>query len=102
MKKARVLFDGVPAGLLSEEENGFAFEYLSDYKGPSISRTLPREGKRFVFRDFPAFFDGLLPEGPNLEMFLRKTKLDRQDYLSQLITAGRDLVGAVTVEKWDE
>jgi len=102
MRKARVSFEGRPAGILIEEEGRYIFEYAVDYKGPSISRTLPREKGRFEFRDFPPFFDGLLPEGVNLEAFLRQTKIDRRDYLSQLLAVGKDLVGAVTVEKWRE
>jgi len=39
----------------------------------------------------------LLPEGVNLDAFLRRTKIDRRDYLSQLLAVGQDLVGAVTV-----
>ncbi len=102
MRKACVFFEGRPAGILIEEEGRYIFEYAADYKGPSISRTLPRGKGRFEFHDFPPFFDGLLPEGVNLEAFLRKTKIDRRDYFSQLLTVGQDLVGAVTVEKWRE
>ena len=102
MRKARVFFDGQPAGALTEEEGRYTFEYLKDYKGPSISRSFPREKRRFEFSDFPSFFDGLLPEGVNLETFLKRTKIDRRDYFSQLLAAGQDLVGAVTVEKWRE
>lgn len=102
MKKARVFFDGLPAGVLIEEQGRYVFEYLPDYKGPSISRTMRREKGHFEYHDFPPFFDGLLPEGVNLEVFLKKTKIDRGDYFSQLLAVGQDLVGAVTVEAWDE
>ena len=102
MRKAHIFFEGRPAGILTEEEGRYVFEYAANYKGPSISRILPREKGRFEFLDFPPFFDGLLPEGVNLEAFLRKTKIDRRDYFSQLLSVGQDLVGAVTVEKWRE
>ena len=102
MRKARVFFDRLPAGVLTEDQGRYVFEYSPDYKGPSISRTMPREKRCFQFHSFPPFFDGLLPEGVNLEVFLKKTKLDRNDYFAQLLAVGRDLVGAVTVEKWDE
>ena len=99
MKKAQIFFDSRPAGILAEENGHYIFEYSKDYKGPSISRTMPREKEKFEFEEFPAFFDGLLPEGVNLEAFLRRTKIDRRDYFSQLLAVGRDLVGAVTAEK---
>jgi serine/threonine-protein kinase HipA len=102
MRRARVFFDGCPAGILTEENGRYAYEYSKKYQGPSISRTMPREKERFAFEAFPAFFDGLLPEGVNLEAFLRRTKIDRRDYFGQLLAVGRDLVGAVTVEEWCE
>ena len=99
MRKAQIFFDNRPAGILTEENGRYIFEYSKDYKGPSISRALPREKEKFEFEEFPAFFDGLLPEGVNLESFLRRTKIDRKDYFSQLFAVGHDLVGAVTAEK---
>ena len=99
MRKAQIFFDHRPAGILTEEKGHYTFEYSKDYKGPSISRTLPREKEKFEFEEFPSFFDGLLPEGVNLEAFLRRTKIDRRDYFRQLLAAGQDLVGAVTAEE---
>ncbi len=98
MRSAKVFFDGRFAGILSEDNGHYIFEYGKDYRGPSISRTMPREKGKFEFNEFPPFFDGLLPEGVNLEAFLRRTKIDRRDYFSQLLAVGHDLVGAVTVE----
>ena len=75
------------------------FEYLQDYNGPDISLTLPKSQSRYHFDHFPPFFDGLLPEGPQLEALLKQAKLDRNNLLGQLITVGKDLVGAITVEE---
>ncbi|HLD50033.1 MAG TPA: HipA N-terminal domain-containing protein [bacterium] len=99
MRKAKILFNGRPAGILTEENGHYIFEYSKEYKGPSISRTMPREKEKFEFEEFPSFFDGLLPEGVNLEAFLRRTKIDRKNYFGQLLAVGQDLVGAVTVEE---
>jgi serine/threonine-protein kinase HipA len=55
----------------------------------------------YEFKTFPPFFDGLLPEGAQLEGLLRLKKLDRSDYFGQLISVGQDLVGAVTVEAFE-
>jgi serine/threonine-protein kinase HipA len=60
---------------------------------------MPRDGKDFLFDSFPSFLDGLLPEGLLLESLLKHRKLDRFEYLSQLIAVGNDLVCAVTVEE---
>ena len=102
MRKARIFFDGRPAGTLTEENGYYVFEYSPNYKGPSISRTMPRGKVRFEFGAFPPFFDGLLPEGVNLEAFLKRSKIDRKDHFKQLLAVGRDLVGAVTAEEWHE
>jgi serine/threonine-protein kinase HipA len=60
---------------------------------------MPVGEKEFEFDRFPPFFDGLLPEGSLLEGLLRLRKIDKFDYLSQLIAVGNDLVGAVTVQE---
>jgi serine/threonine-protein kinase HipA len=100
MKKAEVSMHGLPAGILEEMEIGrkYRFFYYENYCGPSIALTMPVDKKEFVFNRFPPFFDGLLPEGPLLEGLLRQRKIDRFDYLSQLIAVGNELVGAVTVQ----
>jgi serine/threonine-protein kinase HipA len=60
---------------------------------------MPVEEKEFIFDRFPPYFDGLLPEGVLLEGLLKQRKIDKYDYLSQLIAVGNDLVGAVTVQE---
>lgn len=100
MRKIEVLFNDEPAGFLIEEDSGkFVFAYHPDYTGHSISWTIPVENRHTEFESFPPFFDGLLPEGPQLEALLKQAKLDREDYLGQLLTVGKDLVGAVTVKE---
>lgn len=100
MRQAKIYFNKSHAGILTEQEDKhFLFEYLPDYKGPGISLTLPTTQKKYLFIQFPSFFDGLLPEGPQLEALLKQAKLDRNDFFGQLITVGKDLVGAVSVEE---
>ena len=101
MRKAKISFKGTQAGILTEAENAksYVFEYLDGYTGPGISLTMPTSRKRHEFDTFPAFFEGVLPEGQRLEALLRQAKLDHTDYFGQLITVGADLVGAVTAEE---
>ncbi len=98
MKKAKIYNFGILAGVLIEKENGFLFYYDENYSGTPISLSMPVNQKEFSFNIFPPFFDGLLPEGTQLEALLRQTKIDRNDFLSQIIEIGKDLVGSVTVE----
>lgn len=101
MRKAKIYFNGVEAGILTEVDTGkaYIFEYVDGYKGQNISLTMPSSQKRYDFEKFPSFFDGVLPEGLRLEALLRQAKLDRTDYFGQLITVGADLIGAITVEE---
>jgi serine/threonine-protein kinase HipA len=101
MRKAKVFVKGVEAGVLTELKQGkeYTFEYSDGYVGHEISRTMPTREKVYKFDRFPPFFDGLLPEGFQLDGLLKIKKIDRYDYFSQLIAVGEDLVGVVTVKE---
>jgi serine/threonine-protein kinase HipA len=89
---------GVLAGILQElQDHKYRFEYSSDYQGEPISLSMPIKQREWSFVGFPPFFDGLLPEGMQLESLLKILKLDRSDFFGQLIAVGEDLVGDVTV-----
>ncbi len=100
MRKARIFLYGIETGILIEQEKNreYSFIYNSQYSGEPVSHTMPVEERKFRFDSFPSFFDGLLPEGVQLDGLLRNRKIDKDDYFEQLITTGSDLVGAVTVE----
>jgi serine/threonine-protein kinase HipA len=102
MRKAMIYQLGIPAGYLTETDHGYEFLYLPDYSGSAISLTMPVTNEPYIFDEFPPFFDGLLPEGYQLESLLRRLKIDRTDSFSQLIAVGADLVGSVTVEEVTE
>lgn len=99
MRKARVFVHGEEAGTLSELAMGkeYRFDYHPHYNGPEVSRTMLTHERSFVFSEFPPFFEGLLPEGLQLDGLLKLNKIDRNDLFSQLIAVGKDLVGVVTV-----
>jgi serine/threonine-protein kinase HipA len=101
MRKAKVFVKGIEAGILSEIKPGadYVFEYNDGYSGLEVSRTMPPSQKRYAFKGFPPFFEGLLPEGVHLEGLLKLNKIDRNDLFSQLVAVGDDLVGAVTVKE---
>ncbi|NOX47482.1 MAG: toxin HipA [Chlorobi bacterium] len=101
MRKSKVFVSGLQAGFLVEMEQGkeYYFEYLPGYSGQAVSLTMPVSQQKYVFGIFPPFFDGLLPEGWQLDALLKNKKIDRHDYFSQLINVGKDMVGNVTLEK---
>jgi serine/threonine-protein kinase HipA len=100
MRKARILVNDIEAGIFEKlKGDKYKFTYHSDYQGAPVSLTMPLTIKIYEFDVFPPFFEGLLPEGIMLEALLRKYKIDRNDYFSQLIKVGQDVVGAVTIEE---
>jgi serine/threonine-protein kinase HipA len=100
MRTAKVFVNGIEAGVLTELifNKKYRFEYLPEYTKTPVSLTLPIHQRIYDFDSFPPFFDGLLPEGFQLEGLLKFGKIDRNDFFSQLVTVGDDLVGNVTVK----
>ena len=101
MRSAKILVNGQDAGILTELDFGkkYSFEYIDGYSGTPVSLTLPLRKLVYEFDSFPSFFDGLLPEGYQLEGLLKFGKIDRNDFFSQLVAVGDDLVGNVTVKE---
>ena len=101
MRKCLVFQQGVPAGYLIEHEQNrrYEFQYLASYEGRPISLTMPIQEASYLFDSFPPFFDGLLPEGYQLEALIRRLKIDRDDPFSQLVATGEDMVGSVTIKE---
>jgi len=104
MRRAKIFINGIEAGILTEIDRNqkYQFIYHKDYQGNPLSLTMPLSKNEFTWQGFPAYFDGLLPEGPMLENLLKTCKIDRNDSFSQLITTGSDLVGHCTVVEINE
>lgn len=104
MKKAKVFVKGIEAGILTELIQGkeYVFEYHDTYDSIEVSRTMPTKDKVYKFDKFPPFFEGLLPEGIQLEGLLKIRKIDKNDLFSQLMAVGDDMVGSVTVKEISE
>jgi len=94
-----VSFHGVPAGHLVRTGKSYTFTYLTSYPGRPVSLAMPVRPEPYTFDGLPPFFDGLLPEGIGLEGLLREQKLDRDDWMGQLLAVGGDVPGAVTMER---
>lgn len=102
MRRAIVMVHGNRAGVLTEVSPAeYYFEYDENYEGEAVSLTMPLNHKKYGYKSFPPFFEGLLPEGVMLEGLLRIAKIDKKDYFSQLLATGNDLVGAVTVKSME-
>jgi len=99
LRRAAVCQAGELAGYLEEiGDEGWIFSYLDDYRSSPVSLTMPVQLEPFRFAEFPSVFEGLLPEGPQLEALLRMHKIDRNNAFRQLVTVGADMVGSLTVK----
>ena len=87
------------AGLLEARGDGaYRFTYDASFHGEPVSLTMPASQRVWEFPRFPAPFEGLLPEGAQLDALLRLRKLDRHDLFGQLLAVGHDVVGSLRIE----
>ena len=102
-RKAEVYLYGRLAGILSEDENGYRFQYLEEYlTGDSpvaVSRLLPLQREAYHDRTLFPFFDGLIPEGWLLEIAEENWKLDRNDRMGLLLACCRNCIGAAGIRE---
>ena len=102
MRQAEVYLYDCLAGLLTEDENGYTFQYdlnfLYSTKAEAISLTLPLTEKPYNDKVLFSFFDGLIPEGWLLNIAENNWKIDSRDRMSLLLACCKDCIGAVGVE----
>ena len=100
MRKAEVYQQGTLAGILEElDRSRYRFTYAPGYGGQPISLALPVRETPYEFEKFPAVFEGLLPEGLQLEALLRHYKVDKKNTFQQLLIVGEDVVGSLTIKE---
>jgi serine/threonine-protein kinase HipA len=104
MRKAKVFVNDREAGILIEIKFGdkYVFKYRDGYSGMPVSLTMPVSDKGYEYSAFPPFFEGLLPEGYQLEGLIKFGKVDRNDHFAQLVAVGDDMVGNITVRAVQE
>lgn len=102
MKKAKIYVHQYWAGTLTEDEEGYHFQYEADYLAQDhaepVSLTLPLLEKPYRSNMLFPFFDGLIPEGWLLDIAQKNWKLQVRDRMSILLATCHDCIGAVSVE----
>lgn len=100
-RKAEVYLFNKKTGLLTENENGYTFQYYNDYlqrkDAIPISQLLPLTDEAFIDRILFPFFDGLIPEGWLLEIATENWKLDSRDRMGLLLSCCKDCIGAASI-----
>jgi serine/threonine-protein kinase HipA len=95
-----VFYQGRFAGLLEESDDGFRFTYDRDYLagGVPISFRLKLRLEPYESAVLMPFFENLLSEGWLRKLQSQQQKIDENDRFGLLLSNGKDMVGAVTVE----
>jgi serine/threonine-protein kinase HipA len=102
-RKAEVYLYNFFAGILSEDENGYDFQYAEKYLQSgnpiAVSFLLPLRKEKYHDRTIFPFFDGLIPEGWLLDIAEKNWKLDPSDRMGLLLACCRDCIGAVSIRE---
>jgi serine/threonine-protein kinase HipA len=101
MRKAEIKMYNSTAGWLTQDEEGYHFQYDSAHldinKSEPVSKTLPLKTDAFHSKYLFPFFDGLIPEGWLLTIAERNWKLNARDRMGLLLVCCKDCIGAVSV-----
>lgn len=98
---ASVFYQGRLAGVLKEDDDStYTFTYSESYLagGVPISFILPLRREPYVNEGLLPFFENLVSEGWLQKLQSQHQNIDEHDRFGLLISNGKDLVGAVTVE----
>lgn len=102
-RSARIYVRNLYAGILSETEEGYEYQYDKDYlmnkDASPVSLTMPLQEEVFFSKTLFAFFDGLIPEGWLLDIVTHNWKLDPGDRFGILLAACKDCIGNVSVRE---
>lgn len=103
MRKASIKMDTQLAGWLTQDDDGYHFEYDKAYLEQAevrpVSLTLPLQQAIYTSNVLFPFFDGLIPEGWLLEIAEKNWKLNPRDRMGLLLACCKDCIGAVSVEE---
>ena len=103
MRKAIVKMDAQLAGWISQDDDGYHFEYAKSYlvniDARPVSLTLPLKETPYTSNVFFPFFDGLIPEGWLLDIAEKNWKLNQRDRMGLLMVCCKDCIGAVSIEE---
>ena len=101
MRKAKIFYRDMLAGILEENEDGYSFEYINNYLSSNnpqpISLTMPISNKVYKSNILFPFFDGLIPEGWLLDIAQKNWKIKNNDRMSLLLVCCKDCIGAISV-----
>ena len=101
MRQAEVYYQNNVAGIITENDEGYVFQYDEKYlkteNSKPVSLTLPTQKEPYESKILFPFFDGLIPEGWLLNIAVSNWKINPRDRFGLLLTLCKDCIGCVTV-----
>lgn len=102
MRQGIIKYNGIVAGLLTEEDHGdylFVYDeaYMKDYPNQFITFQMPVSNRMYRSKRLFPFFDGLIPEGWLLNIASESWKIDKNDRMGLLLACCQNTIGAVSV-----
>jgi serine/threonine-protein kinase HipA len=101
MRQGEIWVNNTLAGILTENDNDYSFEYEKTYlekeNAIQVSVTLPLQKEAFKSEQLFPFFDGLIPEGWLLDIAHKNWKINPRDRMRLLLTTCRDCIGNISI-----
>ena len=101
MRQGEIWVNNTLAGILTENDNDYSFEYEKIYlkkeNAMPVSVTLPLQKESFISEQLFPFFDGLIPEGWLLDIAHKNWKINPRDRMGLLLTTCRDCIGNISI-----
>ncbi|WP_282148405.1 HipA N-terminal domain-containing protein [Algibacter lectus] len=101
MRQGEIWVNNTLAGVLTEGDNDYNFEYEKTYleneNAVQVSVTLPLQKESFKSEQLFPFFDGLIPEGWLLDIAHKNWKINPRDRMGLLLTTCRDCIGNISI-----
>ncbi|MFS4482116.1 HipA N-terminal domain-containing protein [Hyunsoonleella sp. 2307UL5-6] len=101
MRQGEIWVSNQKAGMLTENDEGYLFQYDKTYlslkNATPVSLTFPLQEDPFVSDILFPFFDGLIPEGWLLDIAQKNWKLNPRDRMGLLLTTCRDCIGNISI-----
>ena len=101
MRQAEIYYKNNLAGIITENDEGYSFQYDEKYleskNSKPVSLTLPLQKQSYESKILFPFFDGLIPEGWLLNIAVNNWKINQRDRFGLLLTLCKDCIGSVSV-----
>lgn len=101
MRQAQVYYKNEFAGMISEGDEGYIFQYddayLATVESKPVSLTLPLQQNAYTSKVLFPFFDGLIPEGWLFNIAITNWKINPRDRFGLLLSLCKDCIGCVSI-----